>query len=93
MRAKVTRLRKDGKPIVRDTNLKPINGATIDLGRDGTACLGVDDRIVDSLARARVDFISANGFRISGFEERVGPHSRQIFIYQEWWCEIRGASQ
>jgi len=93
MRAKVTRLRKDGKPIVKDADLKPISGATISLGQDGIACLGVGDRIVDSLVRAKVDMIGKSGLRISGFEERVGPHSKQIFVYQEWWCEIEGVSQ
>ncbi len=59
----------------------------INLGRDGQAIAGVVGKIqlaTETLTRARVEFISANGLFISGLVE---SHHRGIptIRFQEWW--------
>lgn len=56
----------------------------IDMRRGKIAIAGIGYTIKARLHRAQVDFISANGLRLSGVEEH-GSSLGQILHYQEWW--------
>lgn len=63
----------------------------IDLDKNGYAIAGVDRRVVASLKRAHVEFISANGLLISGvIESSYDPFP--VLRYQEWWFVPKSVS-
>lgn len=56
----------------------------IDVRRGKIAIASVGSTVKARLHRAQVDFISANGLRLSGVEEH-GIGLGQLLHYQEWW--------
>lgn len=59
---------------------KPLK-CEIDMRKDDIAIAGVGSTVKAILHKSQVEFISANGLRISGVEE----HGFGLVHYQEWW--------
>ena len=89
MKVKLTTQYNKGREIPTN-KLKPIDGASIDLAKDGTAIASVEECIVGRLERAKVDFVSANGLNISGLEYFTTADGQRNYHYQEWWCVTEG---
>lgn len=62
-----------------------------DLDKNGLAlCFQSDGKEMARLNRAKVDYIAANGIKVSGFEV-INP-AKMEYKYQEWWLAYSNSS-
>lgn len=62
--------------------------AEFDLSREGAALCFADGALVASMDRARIAFVSADGFMVEGVEAVTSDR----YALQEWWCSDRRES-
>jgi hypothetical protein len=78
--------------IEQQPTLKELGQCTVSVQHNGMALLMDADgrRAIRRMERAQIDWMHADGFMVSGFEE-ITRAGKPVFVRQEWFCRYANA--